>query len=87
MTEPDIIINGVHLTPAQALTVRAAIDAFGTVLQTLGLPRHVADRERMQAAYLARLAEIQALIGQPFAAPPAVGRQRTDISMPQEETG
>lgn len=69
MTEPDITINGQRLTPAQALTVCCALDAFGTVLRTLGLPGYVADRERVQAAYLARLQELQALIGQPVRTP------------------
>jgi hypothetical protein len=62
-TEPVIIINGHRLTPAQALTVRCALDAFGTVLQTIGLPGEPAQSERMKQAYLARLAELHALIG------------------------
>jgi hypothetical protein len=65
-TEPVIIINGQRLTPAQALTVRCALDAFRTVPQTMGLPGTVADSRRLTEAYLARLAEIQALIGAPF---------------------
>jgi hypothetical protein len=70
----DIRINGQRLTPAQALTVRCALDAFRTTLETLGLPGEAAQSQRLTAAYLARLTEVQALIGVAFEAPPAAGR-------------
>jgi hypothetical protein len=63
-TDPVIIINGQRLTPAQALTVRCALDAFQTALLTIGLPGEPAHSARMQQAYLARLAELQALLGE-----------------------
>jgi hypothetical protein len=61
--EADIIINGQRLTPAQALTVRCALDAFATMLQQMGLPGDEAQSQRLTQAYLARLEELHALMG------------------------
>jgi hypothetical protein len=55
--EPEIIINGIRLIEAQAMTVRCAVNSFIIDLQNNGL----GDDEHgkaMARAYLARLREI-----------------------------
>lgn len=55
------MINGVVLTPAQAMTVRVALGSFQITLSANGL----GDDEHgkfMTAAYLARLKEINSII-------------------------
>jgi len=61
MSEPIIIINGVKLTPAQAMTVRVSINNFVFDLQdsTLGEDEH---GKAMSAAYLERVGEINGII-------------------------
>ena len=55
MNEPDIAINGHVLTPAQAMTVRCAIEAFAsTVLDT-----EVGD---IGPVYLDRIREIRRMM-------------------------
>lgn len=58
MKEPHVVINGVTLTEAQAMTLRVAIESFDQDLRTNGL----GDDERglaMTAAYVARISEIR----------------------------
>ena len=64
--EPVIVINGQRLTPAQALTVRCALDAFAAMLGQFGLGE-APQQQQLTQVYLARLAELQGLIGQPLA--------------------
>jgi hypothetical protein len=55
-TEPDVVINGYRLTPAQAMAVRVAVSSFD--------PDCGEDEtgQAMTAAYGARLAEVLAIM-------------------------
>jgi hypothetical protein len=65
--QPVMTINGQRLTSAQALTVCCALDAFATMLQQYGLGEDT-QSQRLTQAYLARLAELQGMIGAPVEA-------------------
>lgn len=55
--EPKIIINGIELTEAQALTVRVAVQSFAIGLSSQGLGDD-ATGMAIAAGYHARIAEI-----------------------------
>lgn len=59
--EPDITINGVALTFAQAMTVRVAIQSFVTSLADSGLGNDEHGKT-MTKNYLARITEVNRLI-------------------------
>lgn len=61
-TEPSITVNGVRLTTAEAMTVRVALSAFATDIQSedaLGDDDH---GHAMRDGYLAALRDIFALM-------------------------
>ena len=57
--EPVITINGLMLTSAQAMTVRAAIENFALYLQPKNVLGDDAHAVLMRSGYLARIAEIR----------------------------
>lgn len=62
MDEPTITINGVTLSPAQAMTMRCALQEF---LMCIGQPGSLGDDDHgraMRNGYLARGREINAII-------------------------
>ena len=58
MNEPAITINGVRLTESQAMTVRVAIEAFASDMNS-GLLGKDAHGKAMAQGYLARINEIR----------------------------
>jgi hypothetical protein len=60
--EPAITINGVPLTFGQAMTVRVAVGHFGICLSHDGLGKD-AHGKKMTEGYLARIEEIDTLMG------------------------
>jgi len=64
--EPEIVVNGVRLTEAQALAVRVAVTSFRMGLTD---PEHMAALGPIGPLYDARLAEVELLA----CAPPCDG--------------
>lgn len=61
MIEPEITINGVTLSPGQAMTIRVAIESFCFDLTEHGLGSdHLG--KRLRRGYLDRIREIRELI-------------------------
>jgi hypothetical protein len=60
-SEPKIIINGVPLTEAQAMTLRVALQAFSIDLKTVGLGDDAIGRS-IAAGYRARIGEINEIM-------------------------
>lgn len=61
MKEAAIVISGVELTKAQSMTVRCALEAFASDLDSRGLGNDERGKA-MTAGYLASIDEIRALI-------------------------
>ena len=61
-TEPDITINGVRLTTAEAMTVRVALSAFAMDLKCEGSLGDDDHGHAMRDGYLAALRDIFALM-------------------------
>lgn len=60
--EPNITINGVRLTPAEAMTVRVALGAFAMDLRCEGSLGDDDHGHAMRDGYLAALRDIIALM-------------------------
>jgi len=58
MNEPEIIINGQHLTPSEAMTVRVALEGFAVDLVANGLGSDE-NGKRMTAGYLDAIGRIR----------------------------
>ena len=61
-TEPNITINGVPLTDAQAMAVRVAVVDF---LYDLADAEHMAELGEIGPLYRARLSEVQEIMHRP----------------------
>jgi hypothetical protein len=60
--EPTITIEGVQLTPAQAMAVRVAVGSFSSELAELGALGVDVHGEKMRVGYRRRLAEVLTLM-------------------------
>lgn len=60
-SEPSIIINGIQLSEAQAMSIRVAISHFKDDLEEKGLGDDKLGKE-LTSGYLERLSEINAII-------------------------
>ena len=61
-TEPDITINGVHLTTAEAMTVRVALGAFAMDLENENALGDDGHGHAMRDGYRAAIRDIFALM-------------------------
>lgn len=61
--EPQIIINGVDIGPACAMTIRVAIEVFATELYDSDLYRDRDQEDGLTKAYLQRINDIRLAMG------------------------